>query len=214
MANTMRRKLGAPCPWAARHNTSRHLSRTFCYFSTTWTENFGLASESELSPVRHSAAGFRFERNNRVIVTIAGVRKGQPSGQIKFEPLGLWMQAESLLLKLQPIASRVSFNLILHFQPDWFLLSGIWQKKGSELYNRLIFEIGEMTLHLLFLLNIYCFRWFSNCFRLFLIVNFLPVPGSELLTCFHNWRSLIICTQCKAKPQSSGEDPKACRPRF
>jgi len=45
-------------------------------------------------------------------------------------------------------ASGVSVNHVHHFQPNWSLFNGTWQKRSRELDNQLSFEIGEMTLQM------------------------------------------------------------------
>ena len=62
------------------------------------------------------------------------------------------LQLESVCcsLLLQPIAFRVSFNIVLNVptQSPWSFFNGTWQKRPGELESRLRFEIEEMTLQM------------------------------------------------------------------
>ena len=55
---------------------------------------------------------------------------------------------QKILLTYTAYCTWSVFNLILQARSNWSLFNGTWQKRHSELNNRLGFEIGEMMLTL------------------------------------------------------------------
>jgi len=69
----------------------------------------------------------------------------------------------------QPIAVGASCNLILQSQSSWSLCNGTWQKRHSELGNRLSLQSGEMTRPMqqaVFVLFICAYqqKWYMNIY--------------------------------------------------